>query len=198
MQGKSILSIASGAALFIFAASAMAAMSMPYGWYIEANGGSSHLTGKSYPGSASSSGFGGNGNLGYKFLPYIAAEMGYTRYANTSIKNGAGTRVATDKHYSYDIAAKGILPVATTGIDLFAKLGLERINSKVSVNNTAGALALGISSSSHSTTSVYVGAGGQYNLLPELALVVQWQRAQGNSSTGNEDLFSGGIAFIFG
>lgn len=198
MQGKKLLARLTGILFLGVASSAFAVMSVPYGWYIEGNIGSTHLSNASFPGSSSSSGVGGNANVGYKFMPYFATELGYTRYANTSIKNGAGTQVATDKFYSYDLAGKGILPVANSGFELFAKIGAQRLNSKISVSNSAGAVALGIGSSNHSVTGIYLGIGADYAVLPELALVAQWQRAQGNNSTGNMDLISAGINFIFG
>lgn len=199
MHGKQILATLSGLAALSFVMSAYADnMSLPNGWYLEGYLGSSSVSGKSYPGSASTSGVGGGGDFGYKFMPFLAVEAGYTRYATTTIKNNADTNVATDKHYSYDIAARGILPIYCTGAEIFGKLGVGRVVSNVNVTDEAGANALGIGSSNHSTTNVYVGAGAQYYLIPELALVVQWARAQGNSQTGNLDLFSGGVSFIFG
>jgi hypothetical protein len=173
-------------------------MSLPYGWYLEGNGGSSHTSNTNYPGSTSSSGVGGNANLGYKFMPFFATEIGYTQYANTSIKNGAGTKAATVKNYSYDLSGKGILPVGSSPFELFAKLGVARVSAKTSINSSAAAAGLGLTSSNHSATGLYYGIGADYSLLTALQLVAQWQRAQGNSTTGNLDLFSAGITFIFG
>lgn len=198
MQGKKILAKLMGVALVCGASSAFAVMSLPYGWYLEGNLGSSHTSNTNYPGSTSSSGLGGNANLGYKFMPFFSTEIGYTQYANTSIKNGAGTKAATVKNYSYDISGKGILPVGSSPFELFAKLGVARVNAKVSVNNDTAAAGLGVSSSNHSTTGLYYGIGADYSLISALQIVVQWQRAQGNSTTGNLDLFSGGFTFIFG
>ncbi len=205
MQGKKLLAKLSGAVLLCVASAAFAdlssfaggGMSLPYGWYLEGNVGSSHSSNTNYPGSISSSGIGGNGNLGYKFMPFFATEVGYTRYANTSIKSGS-TKAATVKNYSYDIAGKGILPVANSPFELFAKLGIARVNAKTSVDNTPLAIGLGVSSSNHSATGLYYGLGADYSMIPALQLVVQWQRAQGNNQTGNLDLFSGGFTFIFG
>lgn len=195
MQGKRLGLLL---ALLLMTSSVFAGqMSMPYGWYIEANAGSSHLSEKSYPGSASSSGIGGNGNIGYKFMPYFAIEAGYSMYPNTDIDSN-GTQAATDKHYSYDLAAKGILPITDSGFELLAKLGAARVSSHVTIDNQDAANQIGIGSGSHSSTGIYIGAGGQYYFLPELAVVVQWQRATGNSSTGTFDLVGGGLNFIFG
>jgi hypothetical protein len=167
------------------------------GWYLEANGGSTKLSNKSYNASTSTSGIGYNGNLGYKFMPYFGAEIGYTRYADTKIRNNNSTTVAYDRHYSYDLAFRGTLPAADTGLEAFAKVGAERVASSISIQNSGGAAALGITSGSHNTTSLYLGGGLQYYFVPELAVVAQWQRAYGNSSTGTMDLLSGGLSFIF-
>lgn len=196
MQGKKILAALSSIAALTLTTSAFAMMSVPNGWYLEANAGSANLSNKSYPGSSSSSGIGGNANIGYKFMPYLAGEIGYSMYPNTSIKNNAGTKAGSDKHYSYDIAAKGIVPISASGFEIFAKVGVARVANSMTINNSAAASAMGLSSSSHSATGLYLGAGGQYYFMPEMAVVVQWQRAQGNSSTGTEDLLSGGFSFI--
>jgi hypothetical protein len=172
-------------------------MSAPDGWYLEGNVGSAHLSNTNYPGSTSSSGIGANANLGYKFMPYGALEIGYTYYPNTNITAANDVKAAEVTHYSYDLAVRGILPIADSGAEAFAKLGAQRIVARVSIDDDAAADALGLSSSSHSSTGLYIGVGGQYYFTPELAVVVQWQRAQGSSSTGTEDLFSAGLSFLF-
>lgn len=198
MQGnRLILAALSGVAAMVFAANASANMSAPYGWYAEANAGSAKLSNKSYPGSSSSSGIGGNLNAGYKFMPYFAIEIGYSLYPNTSVKDSTGTKAGSDRHYSYDAVAKGILPIGASGAEAFAKLGAGRLVSSMSISNAAVATAMGLSSSSHSATGLFMGIGMQYYFMPEMAVVGQWARAQGNSSTGNEDLLSGGVSFIF-
>lgn len=199
MQGKKLLrAVSSTFALLLLAAPAYAVMSLPYGWYLEGNAGSSSLTEKSYPGSDSSSGVGYNGMVGYKFMPYFAMEAGYSRYPETIIKNGAGNKAGTDRHDSYQITGKGIIPVYESGFELFAKLGATRVASDLKIDNVANANSIGLTGSSHNDINIYFGFGGQYYFMPELAFVAQWQRAVGNSSTGTLSLFSGGISFIFG
>ncbi|MFZ2316151.1 MAG: outer membrane beta-barrel protein [Gammaproteobacteria bacterium] len=197
MLKKKILLAACGLVAMAMATPALAVMSVPFGWYLEGNVGSSHLSNVNYSGSSSSSGVGGNANLGYKFMPYFAMEAGYTQYANSSIKDNTGTKAASVKHYSYDLAGRGIFPITDSGFELFAKLGVQRINAKTSISDQTAANNLGISSSQHNTTGLYLGAGGQYYMMPELAVNVQWQRAQGNSNSGTEDLYSVGLSFIF-
>lgn len=198
MQGKR-LKLAVFCALSMLSLSASAwegCMSVPDGWYIEANVGSTNISNVSFGGSTSSSGPGGNINIGYKFMPYFTGELGYTRYANTTVKDQFGNRAATVKFYSYGIWAKGILPVYGSGFELFAKIGVQRMNAHVSLSNSTAAANIGLGSGQHSTTGVYLGAGAQYYFIPELAVVLQWQRAQGNSATGTADLYSLGLSFI--
>lgn len=197
MQGKRlVVRFMTGLAASLAMSSVFAVMSIPYGWYIEANAGSTTLTKKSYPGSASSSGVGGNVNIGYKFIPYLAAEAGYSQYANTSINAPSGTKAATDKHYSYDLALRGILPIYKSGVELFAKLGGVHISSNVNINNNLAASQIGITSSNHNDVNFYLGAGVSYYFMPEFAAVAEWQRANGTSGTGTIDLFSGGLLLL--
>lgn len=198
MRGKQLGLVISGLIALVSATSALATMSLPAGWYIEGNLGSSNLSNTSYGNgsSANTSGLGGNVNLGYKFMPYFGLELGYTQYANVTIKDQFDNKAGTDKVYSYDIAGRGIWPIIDSGFELFAKLGVGRMNSRVTTNNQTAANNIGLSNSSHNTTGLYLGIGGQYYFIPELALVVQWQSAQGSSSTGTGNLISGGLSFI--
>lgn len=197
MHGKKIIGIACGVAASLFAAQAQAMMSIPMGWYLEANIGSTHLSDTNYPGKTSSSGLGGNVDLGYKFMPFFAAEIGYTRYANSDIKDNLGRKAGWVRYYSYDLAAKGILPIVDSGVELFAKLGVGRINAKVSITNSSVADPIGLTATSSSKTGLYAAVGGQYYFMPEFAVNVQWARAKGNSTTGSADLFSIGASFLF-
>ncbi len=177
------------------ATSSFAAMSLPMGWYVDGNVGSTKTSNTNYGSgiSTSSSGLGWNANVGYKFMPYFAGEIGYTKYANAKGKLN-GVSVVRDNHYSYDIAGKGILPIADSGADLFAKLGFARLNSHV----TATSSGVSANTGSHSASGLYIGLGGDYNFTPNLAGIIQWARAKGNTSTGNLDLYSVGIGYTFG
>ncbi|HEX4046146.1 MAG TPA: outer membrane beta-barrel protein [Gammaproteobacteria bacterium] len=197
MRNTQILAITlTSLSLLAIASPARAELSLPYGWYVEGNVGSTHLSKKNYPGDSSSSGIGGNANIGYKFMPYIAAEIGYTRYANTTVKDQFGTKAGTDKIFSADFAVKGILPIGGSGAELFAKLGVDRVYSNMHINNQTAANNIGLGHSDHSATGVYLGAGAQYSFVPEFAANIQWARANGSSSTGTMDFFSFGLAYI--
>lgn len=199
MKGSSLLRMAASAvALTVISSSAWAINSLPMGWYLAAHGGSTDISNVSYPGNTSTSGTGLSGDLGYKFMPYFAMEFGYTYYANSVIKNNAGTKAGTVKNYSYDIAGKAIWPIMDTGFELFGKLGATRVSASTSINSQSAANALGLAQQSKSATGPYFGGGAAYYIYPELALNVQWMRAQGSSQTGDLDLLSAGVEFIFG
>lgn len=210
MQGvKSLLAAMSGVAALSMTTSVFALeMSQPDGWYAEGNVGVSHLS--NGPTGTRNENLGAyNINIGYKIVPYAAVEGGYTKYKNTKIVFNS-ENIADVSHYSYFIAAKGIWPVADTGFEVFGKLGVNHMRARATTNvtsittttpNPPGPPIVVVTpidvSQSGNSTNFYVGIGGQINIMAEMAIVAQWQRAQGNNSTGNEDLYSIGIAFIF-
>jgi opacity protein-like surface antigen len=193
MRSKSVMGVLCGMAI---AGVAYADMSMPFGWYLEPNVGIAKVSQHPYQGSVSSSGRGLNLNVGYKFMPFFAAELGYTRYPDVSIRNSIA-KAAVDKYTSLDLAAKGILPLNQTGVEAFAKIGIQRLMSKMSITDTVQAAVLNVNGGSNNATGIYYGLGAQYNLMPEFAVVVQWERAKGKSSTGAMDLYSAGVSYLF-
>jgi opacity protein-like surface antigen len=200
LMKKLVLAAASIAALGA-TVSAMAAVSLPSGWYLEGNAGATRVSNSNYGSglSTSNSGLGWNANGGYKFMPYFAGELGYTRYANTKLKY-AGTQVAKVTNYSYYLAGKGILPISDSGFELFAKLGIARLKSHATLTNASYASSnnLSINTGSRTITAAYFGVGGEYNFTPMLAMNIQWNRSKGNSTSGNLDLLSLGLSYLFG
>lgn len=180
--------------------SAMAVMSVPYGWYAEGNAGQSRISqGYPHPSSSGSTGFGWGANFGYKFSPYAAGEIGYTHYATVKIRNVFGNYVADNSHYSYDIAAKGIMPIGTTGLEVFVKAGISRIQNHLNIVNYPAAAAGGLvfNTGTHISTGVFAGVGAEYSVTTNLLLNLQGTRAKGTSKTGDGNLISGGVAYIF-
>ncbi len=200
LKKKTLLKTASALSLFGMVTLAYAAMPVPTGWYLEGNIGGSKATSKSYPGVSSmkNTGKGWGINVGYKFIPYLGLEAGFARYAPTRLNSPVET-VARDSHTSYDIAGKAILPIACSGVDLFAKVGVARINSQIGVIDGVGAANYGLTfnTSSQSATGLYAGAGGDYYFTPNIAANVQWSVAKGNSKTGNLQLLTAGLSYIF-
>ncbi len=178
---------------------AYAAMPIPSGWYVEGNIGMSKATSKSYPGISSkkNTGKGWSVNLGYKFTPYFGLEAGFSRYAPTRLNSPVET-VARDSHTSIDVAAKGILPLGCSGFELFAKVGVAKINSQIGVIDSNGAALYGLTfnTSSQSATGLYAGAGGEYYFTPNIAANIQWNIAKGNTKTGNLQVLTAGLSYL--
>lgn len=198
MQGKWLLAAIGGLTAFSLSIPSFAIMSVPSGWYLEGNVGSANLSNTHFGhgSSVTTSGVGGNVNIGYKFMPYFGLEIGYTQYPTANIKV-SNVKAGRDKIYSYDLAGKGIIPIVDSGFEFFAKIGAQRLNAHITQANAAAASSIGLSSGHHSATGLYIGVGAQYYFIPELAVVAQWQGAEGNNRTGNENLFSIGLSFIF-
>jgi len=179
---------------------AVATAALPFGWYVEGNVGTSRSSSVSYGPrtSTSDNGFGWNLIGGYKFIPYFGAEVGYTNYADVYAKFN-GTKVAEDSHYSLDIAGKGILPVGDSGVEAFAKFGIARARSHVTIQNSATVSAnnLMLDIGTHTATSYFFGLGADYAFLPNVLAALQWQRVKGDSTTGILDLYSIGLNYIF-
>jgi opacity protein-like surface antigen len=193
------LSVVSLAA-FSVSPSVLAACSLPKGFYLEYNWGATRSMAKSYPGvtTIDNSGTGWNGTLGYKFMPYVAFEGGYTRYGDARLLNSAGTTAARDHHYGVDVAVKGIFPVMATGLEVFAKVGADRLVSSIGSVDTAASAVDGLTfdTNGHSAMGLYLGGGFNYAITKSWAVNTQYERANGNSSTGNMDLVSVGLSFI--
>lgn len=189
-----------GAATLGLTTLAMGVAPLQVGWYLEGNLGVSKIGNVSYaPNTAiTSSGLGWNINGGYKFMPYFAAEIGYTSYAKGTI-NFNGSKVGKDQAQSYDLVGKAILPIQDTGGELFAKLGAARAKSHVTVTNASLLAGSGetLNTGQHNSTDLYFGVGADYSFIPNAAVNLQWNRVDGNSSTGNLDLFSLGLSYLF-
>lgn len=168
------------------------------GWYVEGNVGSSKQQNMSYPGfSVSRERLAGSAALGYKFMPFMGLEGGYSIYSYNRITSGS-TLVAKDRFYSYQLAIKGILPIMRTGFEPFAKVGVNRLRSRKQIIDPTLAAQNNFEAGNKSSTGLYLGLGAQYYVMPELAIVAQWARAQGrNDATGSLDLYSVGLSFIF-
>lgn len=201
MKGIKVLALtAISLAVISSATSAFAAISIPYGWYMEGNIGTSRAQSVNYGTgtTVSSAGVGWNLDFGYKFMPYFGLEVGYTSYAQSSVKVPSGGVGDNVSHFSYDLAGKGILPVADSGVELFAKVGVARTSAHSVLTSTGASSGIALPTGTSSSTGLYLGVGGGYSVLQNLAVNLQWARSRGNSNIGNLDLWSIGVNFLFG
>lgn len=166
-----------------------AAITVPIGWYLDGNVGYTKVNNISYGPNTKVTSGGPSVAIdgGYKFSPYLAAELGYTKYAEEKIKSSLDSTNVKNKLVSYNIAGRAILPVSTTGFEFFAKVGWSMIHASSS----------GTSSGSHNIPGLFLGFGGQYAINPCLNIHLQWNRAYGNNRTGNLDFYSVGLGYIF-
>ena len=185
------------AAACLITSTAFAVQPIPTGWYLEGNIGKSKTHDVNYGTglSVSNSGLGWNINGGFKFIPYFAAEVGYTRYSDTTVKSGGTTVAKTDGAYAYDIAGKAILPVYDSGFELFAKLGLASIHTHTTASTVVSGVT--VNTGTDTDTAPYYGVGGEYYFTMNFAGNLQWQRSAGNNSTGKLDLYSLGLSYLF-
>ncbi|MFT3741488.1 MAG: outer membrane beta-barrel protein [Gammaproteobacteria bacterium] len=119
----------------------------------------------------SSTGFAGRGYLGYQFNPFFGIESGFTYLPKaTDDINGVDFDVT---NYAIDLLGKLSWPV-TPGFSLYAKAGVAYLNSNVSTN------LIGVDSTSRSHVGPAYGVGAQYEIIPNLALSVDWMRFSGD------------------
>jgi opacity protein-like surface antigen len=87
------------------------------------------------------------------------------------------------------------MPAGATGFEGFVKVGGAWLQTDLTVNSSVPLQGLSFNSGTHNTTGLFVGAGVDYTITPHILMNVQWQQARGNSSTGNLNLFSGGLSY---
>lgn len=196
LNKKSCLKWIGGLTALTLMTSAAAQMSAPNGWYLEGNIGEPKLHDVSYSGKIKNRGIGFNIDAGYKFMPFFAAELGYTRYGTARVDAG-NVKAGEDRRVSYHIAGKAILPIAASGAEIFGKFGVARVHSRVNISNSVAANSIGLVGGTSNKNGLYMALGGQYYFMPELALNVQWARAQARKHGGQNDLYSVGLSFIF-
>jgi opacity protein-like surface antigen len=94
---------------------------------------------------------------GYRFMPNLAGEVGYTTIGDTSV-NVPGVGPVSVSQYILSAVAVGTLPVAKD-LNLFGKLGVGLHNGEIN----------GI------PDDVILGFGGQFLLNPKVSLRVQYE-----------------------
>lgn len=164
-------------------------------WYAGANVGESRTHDKPAAGTADSVtqiGPGWSVDLGYQFLEFyratLAAELGYTQYYNSN-ETLPGVNKASTAHFASYLAAVVQYPLVYN-FNILGKLGYAYSYAK-KVFTTSGV------SASANANSLYWGLGFSYDMTKQAALVLQWDRARGNSKTGSTDLTSLGVSYSF-
>ena len=175
------------------ATATMASVSLPKAWYMEGNYGRSIVHYKSST-ESNGTGYGWGANIGYKLMPFLGLEAGYTKYAPLYIY---GSSQITHQNYDGHLAAKFMLPLGVSGVELFAKVGAARIYSYETPISNPSAQSVKIGS-----TGLYYGGGLSYTVSPNWLISTQWEQARGNDDTtsskytGSPQFYSVGLTFL--
>jgi len=132
---------------------------------------------------------------GYRFLPWLAAEIGYTNPGKTTATIGSAS--AEIKGWLVPIYAVGILPIANDRVWLMGKAGGVYWDLKASASGPGGSV-----SESDNGFSFAYGLGAQYNFNPHLGVRAEFEvfHDVGNENTtgqGDIRMWSVGVVWRF-
>lgn len=144
----------------------------------------------------SNTGFGGRIAVGYNYNRYVALELGFTHYGNSTYSPSITTQCNDPQIHenALDIVGKGIYPVGSLGV--FAKGGLAVVRL-----TKAGSLVEGgnCSSSEGITTSArpIAALGVSYDMTQNWVIDLTFSRIFGNGSVQNADMAAIGLSYHF-
>ena len=133
---------------------------------------------------------------GYHFSPTLAAEVGYSKFGDSTLTNG--TVSGTVSASSFQIAAVGSLPL-NPQFDLIGKIGLASNKQQIDAKLSGVTLA----STSASKSDLLIGLGAQYNVNSQTSVRVQYDNFGefGNFGLTGKPMkasaFSLGVAYNF-
>jgi OmpA-OmpF porin, OOP family len=112
---------------------------------------------------------------GYRFHPYIAAEIGYVQLGTVSFDSTvAGGHVSADlKSYGLTLAAVGILPV-NDRFEAFGKLGGYWNRSKAEADYTLGGVTAGASDAT-TNMDLFLGIGATFYITQSVGIRAEWE-----------------------
>ena len=137
-------------------------------------------SGGSDPGAFSISG-------GYRFMPNVAVEVGYSMVGDITF---SGTSL-TYAQSAFKGAAVGTYAI-NNQFDVFGKLGLAMVSGELSCT--------GCTTSSATTSSLMYGIGGQYNISKEVGVRLQYEslgKSKGSSSATGVDVAVTSIGVVY-
>jgi OOP family OmpA-OmpF porin len=129
---------------------------------------------------------------GYKFMPNLAAEIGYFDFGKA--KASLGPLSGAVKLNGYGIGAAYLVDFGSNWNGV-ARLGVGRMKTKVS--------ATGFGSDSDTNTTVYGGLGVGYRLTPAFSIDGAWDISRAKSDkngvneSGNVNALSVGVTYLF-
>jgi outer membrane autotransporter protein len=139
-------------------------------------------------------GFGARAFVGYRFIKYLAAEAGFSYFANANANDMAYDNGTTNisgkiKEHAYDISAKVFYPLAEQ-VDPFIDLGVAYIDSNSSLSGSN-------KGKDHSGFAPRYGAGVNFNITKNFATGLSWDRINQTSGIENADLLGLNFTYSF-
>ena len=140
-------------------------------------------------------------NLGYRFHPNWAAELGYREFGKFAYSTNApgGTINGAYKTNAWSLSGLYLYPIPSSGFSLYGKLGLARTDTSLSVDSQSPGLTA--SGASGNRTGWLAGLGGTYDFARNWYARAGWDHYDrvGDSNTGRTDIdsFSLGIGLRF-
>jgi OOP family OmpA-OmpF porin len=127
---------------------------------------------------------------GYKFNQNLAGEIGYHKFGDSTLTNGAQS--STLKVSSFTAAAVGSYPI-NTQFSAIGKLGLA-MNKGDYTGNLPGVTPV-----SSNNTSLYFALGGQFNFNPQFAIRAQYENFGkiANNTPSNAKASALGAALVY-
>lgn len=190
---KQFLLTSAASVLLLFSLNSFAAKIADKGVYLEANAGYAKVNETvEFATDNKNTGFGWNVNLGYKFTPYLAAELGFYGYPNEDFTIYDYSLAKGKNNYAVAVAGKGIVPLGDY-VSLFAKLGVGLANHELQNEYLKY-----VNAGSHSGAVALVGAGMAFALTDNLAFVAQGS-ATSKSSDNIPPMYLGtlGLSYTF-
>ncbi|HVV68138.1 MAG TPA: outer membrane beta-barrel protein [Gammaproteobacteria bacterium] len=118
-------------------------------------------------------GFAARGYLGYAFNKYFAVESGYTYLPKATGDDGVSIT-----NYAIDLLGK-ISWAVTPGLSIYAKAGGSYLHSNIDTN------IKNAPNGSNGHIGPAYGVGASYEIIPNLAIGLDWERFSGNGKVGD-------------
>lgn len=140
---------------------------------------------------------------GYRFIPYLAIEGGFNDFGQIDLQSLAGVFTYDARADGWDVELVGILPIAKQRVELFAKLGVARVETTERLRSdimlpTEPPSPLQFEETTDSTNALG-GVGVQVNLLKDkqLGLRIEWVTIDTKSDIVDFTNIQGAVLYRF-
>jgi OmpA-OmpF porin, OOP family len=150
----------------------------------------------------SNNGLAGRLAIGYQFNPNFALEMGYLQLGSKKVKGtGAVALAGVDtlklSQNAIDLAAKGILPIASN-FNVYGKLGVAYLTTTVTAKSPD--FSITDNKDGKHKWAPEAALGVSYDITPNVSIDTSWTHIHpvGSNRPGNVDFAAVGLTYNFG